>query len=355
MPKRKYTKKSKKASKKKIKILNLILLMAFISIIASIIAYTILLKETSPNNIKISTNTNTNTNTNNDDEKELEEYRKERLNKYNDELFLNNKTSNETQLDNKTDIIQIVKEKIKEKDLPFVTIKKIKPPLLEKKETTIKNKKPQLVIIIDDVSSSFQVKKINALKHHITMSFLPPTSSHPNSAKITKNLDFYMIHLPLQAKKDFRFQEEKTLLIEDSYESIEKYIQKIRQWYPEGLYINNHTGSQFTSNDKAMNNLYKALKKYNFIFVDSRTTAKSLAKKYSHKYQMPLISRNIFLDNKQDFNYIQKQLKKAIHLAKKNGSAIAIGHPYDITMKVIKNSEHLFKDINLVYLNESLL
>lgn len=351
MPKRKYSKKKRKPTKKKIKILNLILLMVFISITASIIAYTILLQKT---NITTQTNSNTkHINTQLQDKKELEQYRQERLEKYQQQLQLNTILNTEEISDN--NIIKEIKEKLKNNQTTgFVTIEEKDYLTVIKKENLIKKEKPQLVIIIDDVSSSFQVKDILALKHHITMSFLPPTAAHANSALIAKPLDFFMIHIPLEAKSTFKFQEKDTLNMNDSYETIENYIQKIRQWYPKGLYINNHTGSQFTANDVAMDKLYKALKKHHFIFVDSRTTSKSLAKKYSLKYQMPFIARNIFLDNEQNFSYIQNQLKKAINIAKRKGSAIAIGHPYPITIKVLKESEHLFKDVELVYLNESL-
>ncbi len=65
-----------------------------------------------------------------------------------------------------------------------------------------------------------------------------------------------------------------------------------------------------------------------------------------------MLSRNIFLDNNKNKKYIQKQLKKAIKNAKKNGSAIAIGHPYNITFQTLKDSKHLLKDIELVYINQ---
>ena len=34
--------------------------------------------------------------------------------------------------------------------------------------------------------------------------------------------------------------------------------------------------------------------------------------------------------------YIENQLKKAIKIAKRKGTAIAIGHPYAITIKVLQ-------------------
>jgi polysaccharide deacetylase 2 family uncharacterized protein YibQ len=101
-----------------------------------------------------------------------------------------------------------------------------------------------------------------------------------------------------------------------------------------------------------MDKLMRVLKKYSFEFVDSRTTAKSVVKQYAKKYNMKYLSRNIFLDNNQDKAYIQNQLKKAVKIAKKNGSAIAIGHPHSITLKTLKDSEYLLKDIELVFINQ---
>ncbi len=101
-----------------------------------------------------------------------------------------------------------------------------------------------------------------------------------------------------------------------------------------------------------MDKLFKALVKYDFVFMDSRTTGKTVGKRMAKKYNMPYIVRNVFLDNEQDFNYIQNQLKKAIKIAKKRGFAIAICHPYSITIKVLKESKHLLKDLELVYLNQ---
>ena len=184
------------------------------------------------------------------------------------------------------------------------------------------------------------------------MAFFPPTSGHPESAKIAQNLPFYMIHFPMQASPKFKSPEINTLTINDSYETIENRVKQLRAWYPNAVYTNNHTGSVFTENDEAMDKLFRALKKYNFIFVDSRTSGKSVAKKYAQKYNMPYIVRNIFIDNEENYQYIQNQLKQAIEVAKKQGYAIAIGHPYGVTLKVLKDSKHLLKDVEPIFVNQ---
>lgn len=223
-----------------------------------------------------------------------------------------------------------------------VVIDKVKPVL---------STKAKLAIVIDDVTTAAQLSKIEQIGYTLNPSFMPPTKAHPNSAKIAQNQEFYMIHLPMQATS-FKNEEENTLHINDSYEKIENRIAQIRQWYPKAKYTNNHTGSMFTENKEAMDKLYKALIKYDFIFVDSRTTGKTVAKEIAKKYNVPYISRNVFLDNEQNFNYIQTQLKTAVKLAKKNGFAIAICHPHSITLKTLKDSKELLKDLEMVYLNQ---
>lgn len=221
-----------------------------------------------------------------------------------------------------------------------------------KKETqSIISNKPKLAIIIDDVTTKSQIKKIKNIGYSVNMSFLPPTKGHRNSAKIVQNLDNYMIHLPLQASSS-RYEEADTLYITDTKERIDKKIASLKTLYPKANFINNHTGSKFTANKQAMDRLFSVLKKYNYTFVDSRTTAKSVASYAAKKHGVKMFSRNIFLDNNKDKKYIQNQLKKAIKSAKKYGTAIAIGHPYNITFQTLEDSKHLLKDLELVYVDK---
>ena len=235
-----------------------------------------------------------------------------------------------------------------------------KPAIKEKKELITKKDsykydlktKPKLVIIIDDVVSKTQKDKILNIGYPITMAFLPPKSGHKESAIIAQNLPFHIIHFPMQASKNFKNIEVNTLNISDSYETIEARVKQLRVLYPNATYTNNHTGSVFTENYEAMDKLFRALKKYNFIFVDSRTTPNSVAKELSIKYQMPYIVRDTFLDNDRSFTAIQNQLKDAIRVAKKQGFAIAIGHPYEVTFQVLKESKHLLNDVEPIFLNK---
>lgn len=226
----------------------------------------------------------------------------------------------------------------------------VKPPIREKREIKKIVTKPKLAIIIDDVSVRSHVNAIKSLKIPLTMSFLPPSSTRPNSAKLASKEKFYMVHLPMEAQS-FRAEEPFTLRVSDSEQIIQKRIIELKKLFPRVKYINNHTGSKFTSNEVAMNRLIYALKSQNINFIDSRTTANTKAPKVLKNYGLNYVARDVFLDHESDKAYIKTQIKKAIKIAKLHGTAIAIGHPHANTILALNESKNLFKDVELVYIN----
>ena len=211
--------------------------------------------------------------------------------------------------------------------------------------------RPRLAIIIDDVSFSHDVQAIKSLKMPLTMSFLPPSPLHPDSAKLASKEKFYMVHLPLEAM-NFSACEPITLCVKDTKSVIAKRIKEIKVLFPRVHYINNHTGSRFTSNRRAVKDLISVLSKENIGFLDSRTTAQTKVPEVMKSLGREYVGRDIFLDHESDIAYIEKQIAKAIVMAKKHGSAIAIGHPRKETLQALRNSRNALKSVELVYINK---
>jgi len=220
------------------------------------------------------------------------------------------------------------------------------------KDKNITFKKPLLVIIIDDISNRRQLKKILSLPYHITPSIFPPSNMNNHSNLLAKGLKHYMIHLPMESKSRVFNSMRKTLKTKDSKKVIADRIKEIRRLFPTAKYINNHTGSVFTSNYKAMNIAYKEILDNGFIFLDSVTTNKSIVKELAKVYKRPYLKRDVFLDNIQTIPAILKQLKIAIFIAKKRGYAIAIGHPHKNTFKALKRAKRLLSSVKVVYIDE---
>jgi len=232
----------------------------------------------------------------------------------------------------------------------YVDTKVVKPPVRVKREAKLLSSKPKLAIIIDDVSTQRHVNNIKKVNLPLNMSFLPPSKARPNSAKLAAKEKFYMVHLPMEAQ-NFTKEEPFTLRVGDSQKTILKRITELKKLFPKVRYINNHTGSKFTSNEIAMNRLISVLNSKKISFIDSRTTAKTKAPIVMKNFGLKYIARDIFLDHKNDKKYIISQIKKVIEIAKEHGTAIAIGHPHKTTLMALYESKHLFKDVELVYVN----
>ncbi|HEH4832966.1 TPA: divergent polysaccharide deacetylase family protein [Campylobacter coli] len=214
-----------------------------------------------------------------------------------------------------------------------------------------KTKQARLAIIIDDMANISQVRALQALKLKLIPSFFPPDKNHIDTPKLALKFDFYMVHLPLAAM-NYTKPELDTLNPSDSEKRIFKKIQQVKKDFKDLKFINNHTGSLFTSDEKAMKKLYKAFEKEELIFVDSKTIASSKAPKVAKALGQIYIQRDVFLDNRDDVAYIKNQLIEAVRLAKQKGFAIAIGHPRKNTFKALEQSKDLLKSVELVYLSE---
>lgn len=213
-----------------------------------------------------------------------------------------------------------------------------------------RSKKPKLAIIIDDMSNENDAKNLKAVGLKLTPSFFPRSKFTPHTPQIAKNFKHFMIHLPLEA---LNYKDElDTILIGDSVLHMEAKIRSIRSDFPNARFINNHTGSKFTSNKKAMERLYNVLSIYNFDFVDSLTVGNSKVQKVAQNCGKRYIYRDIFLDNIQNVAEIRKMLKKAVKAAHEKGFAIAIGHPKKETFKALGTSDDILGDVEIVYVDE---
>jgi polysaccharide deacetylase 2 family uncharacterized protein YibQ len=225
------------------------------------------------------------------------------------------------------------------------------PPRMKKNIKIVGNHKPKLAIIIDDVSVKSQVQAIKSLNIPLTMSFLPPSKDRPNSAKLAAKEKFYMVHLPLEAQ-NFNAEEPHTLRVSDSQWVIDSRIAEIKKLFPKVKFINNHTGSKFTESEIAMNRLIYSLSHNSISFIDSRTTGKTKVPKVLKNFGLKYVARDVFLDHHMDKAYVKSQIKQAIKIAKRDGEAIAIGHPHANTIMALYESKELLRDVDLVLIDK---
>ncbi len=233
-------------------------------------------------------------------------------------------------------------------DIDFTVLEKPKPPQ--------KVQIPKIAIIIDDIGYDKKISlALSDLDSNITFSVLPfaPFGKFISENLYSKGFQL-MLHLPMEPVEYpqvnpgpgaiFSFMSPDELI-----DQLKKNIQEI----PHIVGVNNHMGSKLTARSDQMNQIFSILKKENLFFVDSRTSAKSQCRPSARLLQVKFARRDVFLDNIQNTDYIAGQLKKLVNLAKKNGSAIGIGHPYAVTLDALSTHlPKLKKDIKIVRANE---
>ena len=211
---------------------------------------------------------------------------------------------------------------------------------------------PKLAIIMDDISTNAQASELKKLSIKVTPSIFPPEKQHPKTAELAKEFSVYMVHLPLQAL-NYTNEKANTLHTGDSKEKISQRIKDIKNDFKDVKYINNHTGSGFTSDFKSTLALLDELKNSEIYFIDSLTTNKSTVLDASKKLGLKYAYRDVFLDNEQNVSKILKMINNAVAVAKKDGVAIAICHPYKSTFEALKIAQKdAFKGVEVVYVDK---
>lgn len=202
----------------------------------------------------------------------------------------------------------------------------------------------QLAIIIDDLGYNQVLgKRAIDLPGDFTYAILPLTPHGRELAERAHALDKeIMLHAPMSNEQQLPLG--KGALVTGMTQ--EEFLQVLRNNLASIPYlkgVNNHMGSQLTQDTRTMSWLMQELKSRQLYFVDSRTTTKTQALAVAETMGLPSRKRDVFLDNKNDETHIQQQLLLAIKIAHRQGSAIAIGHPYRNTLKVLEKIHPLLE------------
>jgi polysaccharide deacetylase 2 family uncharacterized protein YibQ len=197
---------------------------------------------------------------------------------------------------------------------------------------------PELAIILDDVGSDrAAAEAIFALPYPLTISILP---NHEHSADIAQEARRrgyqVMLHLPMQAVASEK-PEARELRSGMPAAEISRTVDQFLETVPGAVGVNNHQGSEATSDQQLMSELMPVLSDHHLFYVDSRTTAATVAYDTAQNLGVRSAYRNVpFLDDVAEVVAVRKQLELALRGAREKGEAIAIGHPHPATLEALR-------------------
>jgi uncharacterized protein len=198
--------------------------------------------------------------------------------------------------------------------------------------------RPRLAIILDDLGTDrAAADAIFALPYPLTISVLPnrPYSVDIADAACKRGYEV-MLHLPMESLSNGN-AEPQELRPGMSAKEVSTLVNQFVLAVPGATGVNNHQGSQSTADPTLMNQLMRSLREHNLFYIDSRTTAATVAYDAARHAGVRSAFRNVpFLDDVAETSAVEKQLQLALRGAREKGEAVAIGHPRRSTLVALK-------------------
>jgi polysaccharide deacetylase 2 family uncharacterized protein YibQ len=202
-----------------------------------------------------------------------------------------------------------------------------------------KTEGPRLAIVLDDLGGDrAAADAVFALSYPLTISILP---DQPHSAEIAQEAHRrgleVMLHLPMQSVGGGH-PEARELRLGMPSKEVANLLNQFLLAVPGAVGVNNHQGSQSTADARLMAELMPALRDHHLFYIDSRTTAASVAFDAAKRSSVPAAFRNVpFLDDVEQVDAVRKQLHIALREAREKGDAVAIGHPHPATLNALRD------------------
>jgi len=212
------------------------------------------------------------------------------------------------------------------------------------------------VIIIDDIGYNLMTGiAVAELPIPLTIAVIPFSPHADYLARLAKaNGKDVIVHSPM-ASLDGRTLDPGGLDSSMTQAEFEAALNRQLAAVPFASGLNNHMGSLLTQQPLAMTWLMQQLKQKHFYFIDSRTTAETIAWQTAQHSQVTSWERDVFLDNDRDPNAIRTQLESLLPIARDQGLAVAIGHPYPETVIELTDQWQQLKNDGLQFVVPSML
>ncbi len=204
---------------------------------------------------------------------------------------------------------------------------------------------PKVAIVMDDLGMDLgTARALLAIDLPVTFAILPWNEKAPQVAELAHRAGReILIHLPMEPQGYPAIKPgPEALLIGLDDAEIRRRMTRYLERVPHAVGGNNHMGSRFTENREKMQVVMEELRGAGLFFLDSLTSGSSVAFEVARAAGVPAAQRDRFLDNVQDTGKIAAELRKLARLAKRQGYAVGICHPYPQTLAALRQEAGAF-------------
>lgn len=214
----------------------------------------------------------------------------------------------------------------------------------------------RLAIILDDLGSDRSIAEaVFALPYPLTISVLPRHEHSRDIASEAHRRGYQvLLHLPMQSVADEKPEAQELHPGMPALE-VAALVDQFLEDVPGAVGVNNHQGSQATSDPSLMSELMPILGDHQLFYIDSRTTTATVAYDTAQSFGVRSAFRNVpFLDDVAEVAAVRKQLTLALRGAREKGEATAIGHPHPATLQALREilPQAQAKGVRLVFASD---
>ena len=197
----------------------------------------------------------------------------------------------------------------------------------------------KIAIIIDDLGYQLDAgRRAIELPGPLSFAVLPATprgrllaeTAHASGKEV-------LLHLPLEAVDHDGAPEPGGIMLDMTEDMFRDTFAAALESVPFAIGVSSHRGSLLTRHPGHMGWLMKEiLSREGLFFIDSYTHHKSVAMRIAKEAGVPAIKRDVFLDSDRSAAALAREFKRLKSLARENGVAIGIGHPYPETLEFLE-------------------
>ncbi len=225
------------------------------------------------------------------------------------------------------------------------TPREASPPPAPRTDPDLMPPMGRVAIVIDDFGQDLNMaKRFLQIPLAITFSVLPHQTHTREIARLAHAMGReVLLHVPMEPKGYPKVNPGTgALLLSMNDDAIRTSLRTALDTSPFFSGVNNHMGSKFTESGPHMEVVLKEVGRNGMFFLDSHTTATSVVVPTARKLYVPTGKRDIFLDHIQTEKFVSGQIDQLIARARTRGTAIAIGHPHECTLKVLRRNVERF-------------
>ncbi len=206
------------------------------------------------------------------------------------------------------------------------------------------DERPKITIIIDDLGYTLAAgRRAVTLPGPVVVAVLPRTPRGRALAEMAHQRGKeVLLHLPLQSVDAANVDEPGVITLDMSRTQFAAALAENIDAVPHAIGVNGHRGSLLTRHPGHMQWLMDDIAERGLIFVDSYTTHLSVALDIALENGISASRRDVFLDAEPRGDAIAREFERLKMHARRNGTAIGIGHPYPETLDFL---ERRLKDL----------